>query len=98
MARTLEEEDGGLKRLFVKKRDRLVSRRRYLVDMIQDRKRFCTPSEVMLVEDEDYLVVTRMMMGDAFGDGVRKVIKSGSGHVTICIADEINVVCPPHNK
>ena len=94
MAKTLEEEAGGFEQLFVKKRDRLVSRRRYFVDMVQDRQRFRTPSEMLLVEDGDDLVVMKRIMGDAFGAGVRKVIKTGSGHVSLCIADILNMVCP----
>ena len=64
-----------------------MNRRRYLVEMVQDRKRFHTPLEVLLVEDKDELVVMRRIMGDAFGAGVRKVIKTNSGHVPLCIAD-----------
>ena len=95
LCRTLEDKAGGFERLFVHKRDRLVSRRRYLVDMVQDKVRYKTPSEVLLIEDEDDLVAMRRIMGDAFGAGVRKVIKTGSGKIPLCIGDILNVVCPP---
>ena len=70
LSRTLEEGAGRLERLFVQKRNRLVSRRRYLVDMVQDKQRYNTPSEVLLIEDWDDLVAMRRIMGDAFGAGV----------------------------
>ena len=34
-------------------------------------------------------------MGDAFGAGVNKVIKTGIGHVTLCIVNVFNVSFPP---
>ena len=98
LSRTLEEEAGGFERFYVQKRTRLVSRRRYLVDMVQDKVRYKTPSEVLLIEDLDDLVAMRRIMGDAFGAGVRKVIKTGSGYVPLCIGDILNVVCPPPRR
>ena len=87
LARTLEKGAGGFERLFVQKRNRLVSRRQYLVDMVQDKVRHPAPSEVLLIEDEEDLGAMRCILGDAFGAGVRKVIKTGSGMIPLCIGD-----------
>ena len=95
LARKLEKGAGGFERLFVRTKERLVSRRRYLVDMVQDKVRLPAPSEVLLIEDVDDLAAMRSIMGDAFGAGVRKVIKTGSGKIPLCIGDVLNVVCPP---
>jgi hypothetical protein len=50
---------------------------------------------MLLVEDQVDLEVIRTVMGDSFGVGVRKVVRTGDGVAPLVIADRLNAVWPP---
>ena len=66
-----------------------------MAELGQDRRRLGHQSEVLLVEDQVDLEVMRRVMGDIFGVGARKVVKTGEGVAPLVVADKLNAVCPP---
>ena len=47
---------------------------------------------MLLVEDKDNVDVMKRMIGDSFGEGIRKVVNTGGGHIPLAIAYIINMV------
>ena len=66
-----------------------------MAELGQDRRRLGHQSEVLLVEDQVDLEVMRRVMGDTFGVGARKVVKTGEGVAPLVVADKLNAVWPP---
>ena len=91
-------KDVGGNEDLMKRREKVKTKRLFLNDLQQEKRRIMGEEMMIMVEDRDELKTLRKVMGHSFGVGVRSKVKLGDGVKVLGNGDFVNAVWPPDDN
>ena len=91
-------KDVGGNEDLMKRREKVKTKRLFLNDLQQEKRRIMGEEMMIMVEDRDELKTLRKVMGHSFGVGVRSKVEMGDGVKVLGNGDFVNAVWPPDDN